>query len=405
MEEYPVLGVIHGWGQHMMKRHAIQWSAWIVMALLVPRPLAASDLRVHGLLDLVAAQRSDAHELNTLTRGDSSFDPYGLRVFIESSVNQQLEVFGQVVLRDGANPYVDGAYVLFTPLAGHDTHLSAGKIPWPIGTFGPRTYSNRNPLIGAPLLYQYHTTLLWYEVVPSADALLAAAGTGQYGVDYFGYTEGLGMPVVDDSYWDVGITASGSEGPVEYSLGITAGTPGWGSTTKDENSGKTILGRIGLAPIPGLRFGVSGALGPYLVEGLESQLLPTQDVNGFYQQLAMADLEFSTGHMELRAEGAWNTWQTPTVGDLRVTTGYLEAKYSLPFGAFAAGRFDGMRFSEIADSTGARRSWDSNLTRWELGAGYRIDRDIVAKLVYQHTAMEGSDVRPSLVAAQASISF
>ena len=82
---------------------------------------------------------------------------------------------------------------------------------------------------------------------PNADALIATAGTGQYDIDYFGFPMGMGMPVVDDSYWDVGIIATGSEGPVEYSMGVTAGTPGWGSTVKDENSGKTIMGRIGLA--------------------------------------------------------------------------------------------------------------------------------------------------------------
>lgn len=386
-------------------RVAMRWPLLLMAATLIAPAARASDLQVHGLLDLVAAQRSDAHDLNKLTRGDSNYDAYGLRVFLDGNVNDRLNVFGQVVLRDGATPYVDGAYVLFTPFPARDTHLIAGKIPWPIGTYGPRTYSNKNPLIATPLMYQYHTTLLWYEIVPSADALLATAGRGQYGVDYFGYAEGKGMPIVDDSYWDVGITATGSEGVFEYSMGVTAGTPGWGSTTSDENSGKTIMGRVGLAPVPGVRFGVSGAMGPYLIEGLNAQLPPEQDVNNYYQTLGMVDLELAAGHAELRAEGAWNTWQTPTVGDLQVTTGYVEARYSLPIGLYAAGRLDGMRFSDIADSAGAMRSWDSNITRWEIGAGYRIDRNVTTKLVYQHTNLEGSEIEPSLVGAQASISF
>lgn len=389
----------------MSLRIRSSWPALAVAGLLIASPLRASDLRIHGLLDLVAAQRSDTHELNTLTRGDSPYDPYGLRLFLDANVNERVDIFGQVVLRDGATPYVDGAYVLFTPFPGHDAHLQAGKIPWPIGTYGPRTYSNKNPLVATPLMYQYHTTLLWWEIPPTADVLIANAGNGQYDIDYFGYSMGMGMPVVDDSYWDVGIIAMGSEGLVEYSMGVTAGTPGWGSTVKDENSGKTIMGRIGLAPAPGLRFGVSGALGPYLVEGLNEQLPSGQNVNNFYQTLGMVDFEFATGHLELRAEGAWNTWQTPTVGDLEVTTGYVEMKYSLPFGAFGAGRLDGMRFSEIEDSSGEKHSWDSNISRWEIGAGYRIDRNILTKLVYQHTNLEGREIKPSLFAAQASFTF
>src|SRR5262249_8893739 len=156
-------------------------------------------------------------------------------------------------MRDASGLYVDGAYAMMTPWASRDLHVLAGKIPWAIGTWAPRTYSDHNPLIGSPLVYQYHTSLVWYAVPPNADALLASAGRGQYGVNYFGFTMGRGMAVVDDSYWDVGVTVTGSQRPLEYALGVTAGTPGWGSTSQDENSGKTALGRIGLAPLPGLR--------------------------------------------------------------------------------------------------------------------------------------------------------
>ncbi len=390
-------------------RRTLGGALLLAVCLAAPRGSHASDVRIHGLLDLVAAERSPARELNRFARGDSPFDPFGLRLFVDSKVSDRFELYSQLFLRDATTPYVNGAYLLFTPFPVRDAHVLAGKIPWAVGTYAPRSYSTRNPLIGTPLMYQYHTTLLWYEIVPSADALLATAGSGQYGVNYFGFSEGFGMPVVDDSYWDVGVTVTGSERPLEYALGITAGTPGWGSTTKDENSGKTILARIGLAPLPSLRLGVSGAYGPYLVKELGSQLSPGQDVNDYHQKLGMVDFEWTVGHVELRAEGARNVWETPTVGDLDVTTGYVELKYSFPFGAFAAGRLDGMRFGEIADSTGAQRSWDSDVTRWEVGGGYRIDHNVKAKLVYQRTTLDGrpgvADRRPSLVAAQVSVSF
>jgi hypothetical protein len=106
----------------------------------------------------------------------------------------------------------------------------------------------------------------------------------------------------------------------------------------------------------------------------------------------------------LRAEGARNTWETPYVGDLDVHGGYVELKYSLPIGAFVAGRWDALRFGSVADSTGARRPWDRNITRIEGGAGYRFNRDAVAKLVVQRTSLESEDL-PALVAAQISVSF
>jgi hypothetical protein len=168
-------------------------------SLLGGHAAIAGDIHFHGLLDLVAAERAPAYDLNTLIRGDNPFDAYAVRLFGDGAVNDRLQVFTQLVLRDATGPYVDGAYLMFTPYAATDLHVLAGKIPSQIGTWAPHTYSNKNPLISSPLMYQYHSSLLWFEVVPSADALLAAAGTGQSGVGYFGYAEGPGMTLIDDS--------------------------------------------------------------------------------------------------------------------------------------------------------------------------------------------------------------
>ncbi len=396
----------------MIPRSLPSWAAAVAAALglAVATSSGASEFKIHGLLDVVVAPRGEAYDGNLLTRDDSPFDAFGLRVFGEGQVNERLQVYLQVVLRDATSPYVDGAYVLFTPSPVRDLHVLAGKVPWAVGTYAPRTYSNKNPLIGAPLMYQYHSTLVWYEVVPSADALLATSGSGQYGINYFGYQEGRGMALVDDSYWDVGVTLVGSSRPVEYALGVTAGTPGWGSTSQEENSGKSVLGRIGLAPLPGVRLGVSSSYGPYLIEPLNPLLPPGKVVEDYNQKLVMTDIELVAGHVEARAEGARNVWETPTVGDLKVSSGYVELKYQLSFGAFAAGRWDAMRFGKIADSSGALRPWDSDLSRLETGLGYRFSRDAMAKVVYQRTRY---DVSPdpskprdrSLVAAQLSVAF
>jgi len=380
------------------------------LALMAPAMTRASDIKARGLLEVVAAPQGDAFVGNVLTRDDCPFDAYGARLFGDAQVDPRLQLALQVVLRDASSIYVDGAYAIFTPSLTRDLHVQAGKIPWPIGTWAPRTYSNHNPLIGSPLMYQYHSTLLWYEVVPSADALLATSGSGQIGVNYFGYPEGRGMPLVDDSYWDVGVTAVGSSRPLEYALGVTTGTPGWGSTSQEENSGKTVLGRVGLMPAAGVRIGVSGAYGPYLVHSLNSQLPAGHQVEDYHQRLALVDAEWVTGHIEARAEGAYNVWETPTVGDLPVQSGYVELKYAFTFGGYLAARCDGMWFGRIADSSGALHPWDANLTRLETGAGYRFSRAAQGKVVYQLTSYDqapstGGPRDRSLVAAQLSIAF
>lgn len=381
-------------------------------ALAIALPARATDVRVHGLFDVVAAERGRAFDANVLTRGDSPFDAFSLRLFVDGKVNDRVQIFSQIVMRDASETalYVDGAYVSWTPRPGHDLHVLAGKVPWLLGTWAPRTYSNVNPLIGQPLMYQYHSSLLWYAVPPDADALLGAAGTGQYGVNYFGFEMGRGMPLVDDSYWDVGATLAGSVRPLEYAVGMVAGTPGWGSTAQDENSGKSVLARLGFAPLPALRVGVSGAYGPYLNDSENPDLPAGRSATDYHQILAMADLELLLGHFELRMEGADNTWESPFIGDLGARSGYAELKYAFGFGGFVAGRYDALRFSEITDSGGNSRPWDHDVTRVETGVGYRFDRAAVAKLVFQQTRYDREGLTPSsprysLIAGQLSFKF
>jgi hypothetical protein len=117
----------------------------------------------------------------------------------------------------------------------------AGKMPWIIGTYGPRTYSDRKPLIGTPLIYQYHTTLRYDAIPPNADALLAVAGRGQYGVQYGGATSKFrGMPVIYDFCWDAGLAVTGSQSGLEYAVGMINGAPGWMVPSQDNNNGKSV---------------------------------------------------------------------------------------------------------------------------------------------------------------------
>src|SRR5262245_34878546 len=117
----------------------------ILLGSASPATTQASEVRVRGLLDLVLADLGPSLDLNLLTRGDSPFDNARLRIFADASISDRLQVFSQVVLGDATNPYIDGAYLSFTPYSQRDLHALVGKVPWAIGTYAPRTYSDHNP--------------------------------------------------------------------------------------------------------------------------------------------------------------------------------------------------------------------------------------------------------------------
>ena len=189
-----------------------------------------------------------------------------------------------------------------------------------------------------------------------------------------------------------------------------SGTPSWGSTQRDDNSGKSILGRVGISPMPALRVGVSGSFGPYMLQSLNAKLPAGRSVDEYAQKLLMADLEVLVGHAELRSEAASNFWETPYLGELSVRSAYAELKYLLDSGVYLAGRWDVERFGRIQSSSGAMLPWDWNTTRGEGGVGYRISRDATAKVAWQYTTFDNgvagwSKPHRSILAAQLSLGF
>jgi hypothetical protein len=350
-----------------------------------------ADAHVHGMLDLNLTNGEQGIEDNYLNAGDTNFDPYRLRLFVDGRPATGFEVFTQFIWSEAKTVSADGVYARWTPNPDRDLHLVIGKMPWIIGTWAPRTYSDKNPLIGMPMMYHYHTTLREDGVPPTADALLQAAGTGQYGVDYGSGAGYRGMPIVYDRCWDYGVAGIGSLRPLEFSIGVENGTPSSPNPGVDWNNTKGVLGRIGLAPTPSLRVGVSGAWGAYLMSKVQPQLPPGASVDDYHQILGMADLELTSGRFELRSEGYYNTWTTPTVGDLHVHGGYGELKVTLIPGLWAAARGEVMRFSDLTGATLGTRPWDDNRDRFEGGLGYRVTREVLLKSVFQRTVHHEDD--------------
>ena len=93
--------------------------------------------------------------------------------------------------------------------------------------------------------------------------------------------------------------------------------------------------------------------------------------------------EFELGHLELRAEGYHNIWQTAHVGNLKVKGGYGEGNFALFPGAWLAARGEVMRFSTLTDSKGAALPWDNDRNRIEIGLGYRPERTVWLKAAWQ----------------------
>ena len=346
---------------------------------------AAAEMKLRGLLDLGLVSTNESRRLNRLTFGDSNFDPYRLRLFLDAQLSPALEVHVQSLFTEGLEQMrTDGAYALWTPWPNRDVSLEAGKIPWPIGTYAPRTYSDKNWLIGTPLMYQYRTALVWNVAQLNTDEVVAQAGHGQLAPD----ADKAYLPIIDERWWDTGAVALGSVRPLEFSLGVVQGSPSWPAPGYDDTPGQTILGRVGLVPVPGVRLGISGADGTWM-PGWYAFLLPASaSLRDYRETTVMADLEMARGAFELRGEVVHRRWETITAGNLDVDGGYGEARWSLVNGAWLAVRGEALRFSDVTTSSLVTRPWDDDVARWEGVIGYRLTRDVRLKLGAQRTIRE-----------------
>lgn len=387
--------------------------AALAVGALAAAPAAATDVdvKVRGILDVVAAPNNHAVALNMFNVGTTPYDAWELRLFAEARPLDKLEIYTQLIGSDVSGIYVYGAYAIYTPNLDRDLHLQAGKIPSPIGTFAPRSYANRNPLMGTPLMYYYHTTLKSDQMAASVDALLANAGRGQFGITYppggYGWR---GLPIVYDHCWDMGAVVLASVRPIEFTAGVMNGTPSMMASGRDDNDGKSIVGRLGYMPMPGLRVGMSGSIGPYVSDSAEPVLPAGKTAEDYDQRVLMADFEYLVGHAELRAEGVASTWETPFVGNPTAHSYYVEGKYTFPIGFWLAGRWEELRYTKVQGSTGPARPWDDDVRRFEGGVGYRINKNLQAKASYQSITQDSrvganSDRRFDVLAATAVVTF
>jgi hypothetical protein len=171
------------------------------------------------------------------------------------------------------------------------------------------------------------------------------------------------------------------------------------------------MARAGYVPLPGLRFGVSGAYGPYLNA-------PTPDAGGdlpysekpsdFKQSLVGFDAEYQRGPWVFISEGYAVRYEAPQIDeDLEALGGYAELRYDFLPGWYLAGRAGALLFGDVETDavSGTRADWDQDTRRIEVALGYRLAREVLVKLDWQRTSIPDADFAQSLFAVQLSAAF
>ena len=292
-------------------------------------------------------------------------------------------------------------YLRVRPWPARAFDIQIGRIPPSFGAFSRRSYSIDNPLIGYPLAYQYLTTVRDDALPVNADNVLRLRGRGWLVTYPIGNpTPDGGVPLVSAFRWDTGVQVRVGARPIEATFALTTGTLS-SPRVDDDNGGRQVSGRLAVYPTPGLVVGFSAARGPF-VSDRATAALPAGTTGGTPTQLAFgADIEYSRDHWIVRSEVVVSAWNVPAVRapfiEDRLTAAgvWVEGRYRLSPRIYLAGRVDHLGFSRITGTLfgGRPTSWDAPVTRAQIGAGYYVRRNIVARAEYQYNWRDGGRPR------------
>ncbi len=332
------------------------------------------------------------YESSTLRR-------FRLDVAAEARLGRGVALLADLRSDNLSAPRVYALYLRLTPWRGRAFDVQAGMVPPVFGAFPRRRYAADNPLPSLPLAYQYLTNLRYDAVPANAEQLTAQRGRGWLVAYPVGEARREpGVPLVAGERWDTGVQARLGRAPLSLAVALTQGSPSH-PRVRDDNGGKQLALRLAWQPGPGLVLGVSGARAQFLDDAVGA-LLPPPAQRPYRQHAAGVDAEWSRGYWLVRAEGVFSRWRLPALDQTRIESplaargGYLEARYKLRPGLYAAARAERLTMSEV-DTAAGPQTWDAPVTRFEAGLGYSPLRRLLLKASWQHNRRDGGRVLES----------
>lgn len=363
-------------------------------------------------------------QLNRANRQEGEFNTLRLVVKGQATISPRVSLNLEYLLDQQASgnmtltflsPWVEVRELFDRPWL----NFQVGKLPTVFGTWTERARTLNNPVLGVPLMYNYHTDLGFSAFPANGDTLIRRSGRGQFGFNYQNPagTGFKGQPTVYEPCWDTAVQLYGARGSLEYAAALGYGSPGVPAFDGNENNREPgVTARLGASQLPGplfgVRVGVSAATGAWLPSG--TPLPGGLEAEDLDQTVFGADLEYGLGRIVTRGEYLVSRWETPEndapatwmPAHLENRSWYLESRVDVRPDLFLGGRFDRMTFTPITSPAGVSTSWDANVDRLELGATWRPDPNVALRYAYQFWRYPGmAQLDADVYALQLQVTF
>jgi hypothetical protein len=350
-------------------------------------------MRLSGTLDLEGYYQSQPQSGLIFEDPKTFFNPR-LSLFLDAQLGRHVYAFVQARADNGFDPGEDGPnvrldeYVLrLTPFDDGRLNVQVGKFATVVGNWTLRHGSWDNPFITAPLPYENLTGLWDTDGARSATSVMVWAGlipkpdSGGEFLDAY-----RNVPIIWGPSYASGASVFGQLGLVDYAFEVKntslSSRPETWAPTETQWQNPTFSGRVGFRPSETWNIGFSASAGTYLQPEAEPTLLPGRGLDNYLEIVLGQDVSYAWHHLQMWAEAYEARFEIPGVGNADTEAYYIEAKYKFTPQFFGALRWNQQFFSTLPISPASAARWSRDVSRVDVGPGYRLTPHMQVKLQY-----------------------
>ncbi len=384
-----------------------QWLDAVDNSLTLKSHNGFFSAELSGLLDL-EGYYVDQRPPGLLFEDESFFNPR-LSLFLDSHLGDHFYVFVQARLDHGFDPgeadfeaRADEYLLRWIPWTDGTLNLQFGKFATVVGSWVQRHDSWQNPLITAPLPYE--------NLTPASDDDIPSSPADFLARKHLPDQKDSWLPIIWGPVYATGWGLFGTIGKVDYAFDIKNAPLSSHPYSWDLSDSlwryPTLSGRLGIRPGPAWNNGVSLSVGPYLSTDAAGSLPSGKGLSDYDQFTVGYDLSYAHAHWQFWSEVFLSRFEVPNVGNADLLAYYVEAKYKITSGLYAAARWNQTFYATIDNGLGGQEPWGNDMYRIDFALGYRFTRHLQTKLQYSFGHRQAElQQGEQLVAAQVTVKF
>lgn len=383
----------------------------ILLFLIISIPsISDAQVFIGGLADfeLRNGQYDSAPYINQTPNRNLSIYTPNLRLFGLGIISDRwfLETALQSDYYEGetlSSPFFSLLNINWMPKDDSTLMLTAGRFVTPYGLQAERLLSSENPFVHLPLSHAFNV------------GVDRKSGVFSDGIDYD--SDGMrGQSMVYQRGYSQGVMISNSlsDNQLRYEVAATI-APASSFFEYGQHGVPSLIARIGYTPYIWLDIGASFSYGSFMQRDELNEEFTRNELQSFRQTMIGTDLSFSYLYYSLGVEVNYSRWSVPDYEYMGVVFPNPEPEVwhlsmelrtnlkNLP-GSYTGIRAEVLRPKKLRQDDEYFR-FGEEVDRIELVAGYRIQRNVLAKASYLISATRPENFGANVLALQLSVGF